>query len=111
MGVIDVEAGPVGQHGVEHAGVEVGRAAAEAASVPPRCLLVVRPADPARSGIGRHHQARRRDRVVPRPPAHADAELGLGPEDLGDAEAHRYWPVLMASMERCGVSPPTRVRT
>ncbi len=93
MGVVDVEAGAVGEHDVGQGGVldvgelaRVGGAAAhvEPARVAQRRLVGVVPAGPrgadaARGGVGRDDVAGRHHRVRRRVAGHDDAVLGLDP--------------------------------
>ena len=90
MGVVDVVAGAVGEHGVDEHRLDLGCdhvVEREAAGVVGGLFVLEVPADPAplavgRSDVGVDEHRRRRDRIVVAP-AHDDAVLGLDPADLG----------------------------
>ncbi len=104
VGVVDVEAGAVGEHHVDQPGLQLGweRAlVAEAAGVAARRLLVDRPLDagpPATVGVD--HRARGEHRVEVGLVADRDAVLGLGAQHPGRRRrlGHRYCPGATASI-------------
>src|SRR5690606_9135198 len=97
MGVIHVEAGTVGEHGVDQGPLRVRHAVSlvtEATGIPTRRLLLVRPLDPdPGAGVGVHHHRRTEGRVELGIRADGDAVLGLGTYDLAQGHltpTHRY---------------------
>ena len=116
MGVVHVEARPIAQHDVDEAALELthrGGLVAEAAGVASRRLFLVRPLDAARhAGVGVDDGL--------------EATTGLNsgwlrivmpnsvsvPSTAGTpCFAHRYWPVVIASIARLAPPPSMRVRT